>query len=396
MTFKKLPLIPGLLLLLTAFLANADDTATSNKTILKSDVQTALSAVAKKQLVPGAIALLRMPGKTITAAYGTTEIARKNTPQTSYFYRIGSNTKSMISATIVLMAQDGLLQLTDPVSKYIPDVPNGDRISLDLLMKNRSGLYNYLDSPKLACEFDKNPLKIWTPQDLLNLAFAQPSQTPDERFEYSNTNFILLGLVAEKMDKKPLATIFKERLFTPLGMKHTYLPDANDTTMKKPYSHGYAFGGSAHVFTHEPYPVEIQRKAKSGKLKPVDYTVQSPSWAWAAGGVISTADDMAIWIASLAQGKLFNQEYYDKWLQSPVILDPATPFVKYGYGFLTAKKDSGLFFFHSGELPGFNSYMIYNQDKKHTMIIWSNLTVSLDVHPTAGLMQDAIFNAIYK
>lgn len=261
-------------------------------------------------------------------------------------FRIGSNTKSMISAVIVQLAQEGQLKRDDPVAKYIPNVPNGDKISLDLLMKNRSGLYNYLESPKIAKEFDANPSKIWTPQELLNLSFEQPLQfQPDDRFDYCNTNFILLGLIAEKLEKKPLASIFKTRLFDPLDMKHTYLPEASDTEMKTPYAHGYAFGKSAHVFTHEPYSADMQRDIKEGKVKPVDYTAQSPSWAWAAGGVVSTPEDVAIWISSLSEGKLFNQEYYEKWLKSPVPNDAGNPNIKYGYGFLTAENEAGLFFF---------------------------------------------------
>lgn len=399
MTLKKILCVPGLVFLLTVSLANAAsaNVTASSKPDIQAEIQTVLTNIARELFIPGVLTLIHTPQANMLVIYGTNELGKNNDPRVNTQFRIGSNTKSMISAVIVQLAQEGKLKLDDPVSKYIPDVPNGDKISLDLLMKNRSGLYNYLESPKLAKEFDANPSKIWTPQELLNLSFEQPLQfQPDERFDYCNTNFIVLGLIAEKLDKTPLEIIFKKRLFEPLGMKHTYLPGAFDTVMKKPYSHGYAFGKSAHVFTHEPYSAEMISKIKNGKVKPVDYTVQSPSWAWAAGGVVSTAEDVAIWIESLAQGKLFNQEYYQKWLKSPVPSDAGNPNIKYGYGFLTIANDAGLFFFHSGELPGFNSYMIHSLEKKQTIVIWSSLTISVDLEPTAGLLKTPIFNVLNK
>jgi D-alanyl-D-alanine carboxypeptidase len=303
----------------------------------------------------------------------------------------------MVSAVTVQLAQEKALSLNDPISKYIPGVPNGDKITLELLMKNRSGLYNYVGSPKLAEAFDKDPLKIWTPQELLSISFENPIQfRPNERFDYSNTNFILLGLVAEQIDKKPLAQIFKDRLFDPLKMNNTYLPQASETTIKKPYSHGYAYGKSAHAFSHQPFPREMQEAVEAGTLEPKDYTIQSPSWAWAAGGVISNAEDLAIWIESLAQGKLFTPEYYEKWLASPELSDPNSPNVKYGYGFLTISNGSDLFYFHNGELPGFSSYMIYNLANKEVIIIWSNLTDSILTVPTADKIMKAVYDVLYK
>jgi D-alanyl-D-alanine carboxypeptidase len=397
MKLKNLPLITGLWLLVAAlFTATSSAAATNNKNPLKIKLQKALEKSAKEQLVPGALAYVHSPDKSISVHYGTRQLGKKDAPTSKSFFRIGSNTKSMISAVIVQLAQEGALNLDDPVAKYIPGVPNGDNITLDLMMKNRSGLANYLQSPKIAKAFDANPSKIWTPEELLSLSFEQQQSAPNEKFDYSNTNFVLLGLIAEKLDKKPLARIFKERLFDPLGMKHTYLPEASETRLTKPYSHGYGYGRSAHIFTHTPYSLKMQQAVNRGKVKPKDYTVQSQSWAWAAGGVVSNANDLAIWIEALSEGKLFNAEYYDRWLKSPESSDPTNPEIKYGYGFMTISNDFGLFFFHSGELPGFNSYMIYNPKDKQAITIWSNLTVSITTEPTAGPIKSAIFDVLYK
>ncbi len=101
-------------------------------------------------------------------------------PEANTHFRIASNTKTMTAAVIVLLAQDGKLKLGDPVSAYIPNVPNGTNITIEDLLKMRSGLYNYTDDPELSAALDADPAKAFTPQDLLAIAFRHPPQfAPD-------------------------------------------------------------------------------------------------------------------------------------------------------------------------------------------------------------------------
>src|SRR5439155_23749932 len=104
----------------------------------------------------------------------------------------------MTAAVIVLLAQEGKLSLDDPVSKYVPSVPNGDNITIDELLKMRSGLYNYTDAPELAAIVDRDPTKVWTTEEVLSIAFArQPYFAACTAYEYINTNYTLLGLLVE-------------------------------------------------------------------------------------------------------------------------------------------------------------------------------------------------------
>ncbi|MBA2710717.1 MAG: beta-lactamase family protein [Tatlockia sp.] len=393
MKFQTLPLLTALLM--STFLAPLSFADASTNNPIKAHLQGALKKSAKAQMVPGAVVFVHRPRGNISISYGTSQLGKDLLPKAITQFRIGSNTKSMISAVIVQLAQEGALNLDDPVANYIPGVPNGENISLDLLMKNRSGLANYLQSPEIAKAFDANPSKIWKPEELLALSFEQVQAAPDKKFDYSNTNFILLGLIAEKLEKKSLSVIFRERLFEPLGMKHTYLPEPSETQMTKPFAHGYAYGKSAHVFTHVPYSSKMQQAIKHKSVLPKDYTIQSASWSWAAGGVVSNAKDLATWIEALSEGKLFKPEFYKRWKNSPVSSDETNPNVKYGYGFMTIKNDFGLFYFHSGELPGFNSYMIYHPKLKQAITMWANLTLSPSTEPTAGPIKSAIFDLLY-
>ena len=142
-------------------------------------------------------------------AVGTTELGVQTPPAANTHFRIASNTKTMTAALIVLLAQDGKLKFSDPVSAYVPDVPNGENITVAELLKMRSGLYGYTADPALAAAMDADPGKAWTPQEVLAIAFRHPPQfAPDASYEYSNTNYALLGLVAEKVGGRPLAQQF--------------------------------------------------------------------------------------------------------------------------------------------------------------------------------------------
>ena len=101
----------------------------------------------KELLIPGAVVLLRTPQGDFTAASGTTELGTRNPPGADTHFRIASNTKTMTAAVILQLAQEGKLRLSDPVSKYVPGVPNGDNITIAQLLEMRSGLYNYTNDP---------------------------------------------------------------------------------------------------------------------------------------------------------------------------------------------------------------------------------------------------------
>ena len=368
------------------------------KTIDPQAFQTVVEAAVKQLKVPGAMVLLRTPQGNFNAGVGTTELGVHIPPAANTHFRIASNTKTMTGALIVLLAQDGKLKLSDPVSTYIPDVPDGENITVAQLLKMRSGLYGYTADPALAAAMDANPGKAWTPQEVLAIAFRHPPQfAPDASYEYSNTNYALLGLIAEKVGGRPLAQQFADRLFGPVGLTQTSLPAADDTSMPAPYSHGYMYGGSFYALADDPYPADMQAAAQAGTLQPVDYTNQNSSYATAAGGAISTADDLATWMKALVSGKVFNADYHQQWLTSLQPEDPAAPDgQKYGYGISYQRfGPNAAMFYHGGELPGFNSFMGYDPDNDVVLVIWTNLTLSPDGRTTAQAMLPTVLDEIY-
>jgi len=369
------------------------------KKIDKAALQAMVDKTARELMVPGALVLLRTPEGDFTVSYGTTELGTDSTPTAGTHFRIASNTKTITAALIVLLAEEGKLKLDDPVSKYVANVPNGDKITITDLLDMRSGLYNYTNAPELSESMDKDPARAHTPADLLAIAFKRPPDfQPGAEYEYNNTNYALLGLIIEKAAAKPLAEVMRERLFGPLGMKETYLPASGDITLPEPYAHGYGYGSVATVLTDdEPYPPDIVAAARAGTLNPTDFTGVNHSFAWAAGGAISTANDMATWIEALVSGKVLDAEYQRKWSGSFKPQDPDKPHgQEYGYGMVRLSWGPNTIYFHGGETVGYNSKISYDPGNRATLIIWTTLSVSLDGQQPANTLMVNVLDQIYE
>jgi D-alanyl-D-alanine carboxypeptidase len=390
----------GILALVVAVACSFGGTAASATNLKPFDpvaLRDTVEATAKELMVPGTMVLLRTPQGEFVFGYGTRELGGTTLPRADTHFRIASNTKTMTAAVIVLLVQEGKLRFDDPVSKYVSGVPNGDKITSSELLKMRSGLFNYTSAPELAESLDHDPARVWTTDELLAIAFKHPPVfAPGTKYDYCNTNYALLGLIAEKVEGAPLARIFQDRLFGPLGMKDTLLPASTSNTIPAPYAHGYLYGSSSYALADAPYPADLIAAARAGTLKPNDDTRQNPSYALAAGGVISTADDLATWMRELVGGKILDADYQRRWLDSPEPEDPSKPLgQKYGYGITQMTFGPNSLYFHGGEMPGYNSFMGYDPVNGVTLIVWTNLTISLDGQPTANSIMLKMLDRIY-
>ena len=137
-----------------------------------------VTAMAREMLVPGAVALVRSPAGEISTTYGTTTVGGSVPVSLADHVRIGSITKTWTGTVILQQAHEGKLSLDDPVSKFRPDVPGGDHITIAELLNMRSGLYNYTETRELNEIGDSNPQKVWNPDELLALAYSHPPYFP--------------------------------------------------------------------------------------------------------------------------------------------------------------------------------------------------------------------------
>ena len=326
--------------------------------------------------------LLRTPQGEFTVTYGTTLLGATTPPSADTHFRIASNTKTMTAAVIMQLAQEGKLSLDDPVSKYVPGVPNGDKITIAELLEMRSGLYNYTDAPEFSASLDRDPTKVWTPAELLAIAFAHPPNfPPGTAFDYSNTNYALLGLIAEKVDGKPLAKSLQDRLFGPLGLKHTAAPRQRPLTrIPDPYSHGYLYGSLLGRLVGTP-PTRPRSRPRPGPAPSCPTTTRArtipsprPPGASSPPPTISPPGSRHWSLAGCSTPTIS--------AAGSTACNPKTRASPTGNNTATASPSCAgertRVYFHGGETPGFNSFMGYDPANKMTLVVWTNLTVSLD------------------
>ncbi|MBT2595853.1 serine hydrolase [Arthrobacter sp. ISL-72] len=344
--------------------------------------------------VPGAAMLLRTPGGDLTYTYGVRSIGGSDHVTLADHVRIGSITKTWTATVILQLVQEGRIKLDDPVSKFRPDVPNGANITIEQLLNMRSGLYNYTEALEVNQVLDADPGKAWSTEELLAVAFRnQPYFPPGEGFHYSNTNTVLLGLIAEAFDSKPLADSFRDRLFTPLGLPQSVFPGQTSNAIPSPHPQGYMYGNNVLTLDDPALPEDMQKAAADGTLQPTDQTAMNPSWGWAAGSGISTAEDLATWVEALGNGKVLGPDLQKLRLDSPRPVKADDPGgALYGLGIAKF----GNLFGHTGELPGFNSFAGYDPENKVTLVVWTNLAPTPDGRDPATAIARTLIGKVYR
>ncbi|MFJ3877768.1 serine hydrolase domain-containing protein [Streptomyces sp. NPDC090077] len=294
----------------------------------------AVTAAMKKAGIPGVTVGLWFDGRgSYERSFGTADTATGAPMKTDLFTRIGSVTKTFTVTALLQLVDDGRLRLDDPVSRHLDGVPGGDRITVRQLAEMRSGLFDYTQDTKWLATLRADPTRSWTPRELLGIAFRHPAQfPPGARWQYSNTNTVLLGLLVEKMSGQDLSSYLRAHVLDPVGLDDTALPKGAE--IPSPYAHGYT------DFTPD------------GKV--ADASRWNPSWAWAAGAMTSTLDDLHTWVPALTGGKLPDgSRLLEPGTQAQRMRMLPTGHRGVGYGLGIAEIDGWVG--HNGELPGYET-----------------------------------------
>ena len=272
----------------------------------------------------------------------------------------------MTGTVILQLVEEGKLQLTDPASKYQSNVPNGDKITIEMLLDMHSGLFDYTEDPKFMAGVESHPERAWPREELLKVAFQHEALfAPGTKYSYSNTNTVLLAVIAQQVTGSPIDQLIAERITAPLGLSQTKLPAITDTGLATPFTHGYARSGP-----------------KLDSLE--DVTFWNPSYTSAAGAAVSTASELATWVEALTSGTLLSQEMQQKRIDSVVPIPGDTKAASRGYGLGLAKLE-GLYG-HNGLIPGYNSYMGSDPNKGVTVVLWVNVAPNAEVGSSADLL----------
>ena len=357
----------------TASQATSGEATTAQDTDLPAYASTLQPQIEEQMTnlrVPGALVYVDVPGEgTWIQAFGTGNLEGDTPITPDDHFRIGSNTKTFTGTVILQLVDEGRLGLDDPVSKYQPEVPNGENITVRQLLNMTSGLFSYTEDEDFNQTLDTEPQKVWEPEELVEIGFShQPYFSPGDGFHYSNTNTVLLGMTIEQLTGQPLEQEFQDRIFVPLGMGNSLLPERSSAAIPDPHPRGYMYQTNVESLNNSVLEGEEDERADEEAGEPNDVTDDNPSWGWAAGAAISTVNDLIIWAEADATGALLSPETQKERLSW--VSPPPDPNAQYG---LAIAEFPGGFIGHDGQLPGFNSFVAHNPETGATIVVVTNV-----------------------
>jgi len=307
--------------------------------------------------VPGAVLLARDGDRTVRLASGDSIVAGHVRARPGDRFRIGSVTKTFVATVILQLVGEGKLKLDDTVEQLLPGkVRGGANITVRQLLHQTTGLPDYLSDPRVFRPYLKGDLGYaWTPPELLALANKHPAHfRAGTRWEYSNTNYLVLGLIVEAVTGNPLGQELKRRVFTRAGLRSTSFD--TQPTIAGRHMHGY-------------YPLDKRL---------TDLSLLSPSAGWAAGAIVSTTDDVARFYRALLRGRLVRADLLRQMQETvPMGIDEWN---SYGLGIWrtatmvlsTRPLPCGAAWGHNGDWIGFNTNAFNSKDGRRQFVLFVN------------------------
>ncbi|WP_198425578.1 MULTISPECIES: serine hydrolase domain-containing protein [Microbacterium] len=335
----------------------ATDTAQAFPGEVAAELQGVLDAAPIGDRLPGVIARVVTADGVWTGAAGTVALGSDAEPSAVDRTRIGSLTKTMTATILLQLVGEGLVTLEDPISKYVPDSPNG-AATLRQLADMTSGIPSYSLDPEWEQAYFGDPSAVFTSQQLLDYAKTLPLDgAPGETWVYSNTNYVLLGMVIEQVLGQPIADVFADRLFAPLGMEASVYPDE-----------------SAAI--DEPHLRGVTLQGQPGDA-PVDATDWNPSFGSTAGEVVSTLDDLTLWAHALFTGEGVLTPELQQLRRESILSSPPPNSPEGGYGIGWGKRPDG-WWGHSGTIPGFTTSVFHSYDEDATIIVVASSDIAFE------------------
>ena len=304
-----------------------------------------------------------------TGSAGVRELHGGKVPTNGRF-RVGSITKTFVSTVLLQLVDEGRLGLDNPAARHLPEYGLDPRITVRMLLQHTSGLFNYTGEanpdgtveegiPLIGNGFAANRFRTYDPEELIAVAMAKPARfEPGTSWSYSNTNYILAGQLIERLTGTAYGTQVRQRILRPLGLRETFVPGTR-TGIPGPHAHGYY-----------AYP-------DGGRLRVLDASRVNPTWAGAAGEIISTTRDLDRFITALFDGELLPADL----LAEMRDVLPIAPGSGYGLGlqsFDAGPDCGGEYQGHTGGMHGYQSFLFSNGDKRLEMSVTIGAVDSTD------------------
>jgi D-alanyl-D-alanine carboxypeptidase len=235
--------------------------------------------------MPGVFAEVRDGTRTWAGAAGVADVDTGRPVRPWFMHRVGSITKSFVATTILQLVGEHRVRLDAPIGDYLPGLlpdPLGRQVTVRMLLQHTSGIGNYTDPIRTYEDIEALRDRTATPLELVAIGLSLPAAfPPGTGWSYSNTNYIIAGLLVERITGRPVADEVGRRILRPLGMRGTYFP-GNDPIIRGPHANAYV-----------PW--------SDGTLR--DFSAMNMSWAWAAGALISTPQDLDTFYRALLTGR---------------------------------------------------------------------------------------------
>ncbi len=314
-------------------------------------LQRVLDASRQRIPTPGISVAVRLAdGRTWLGVSGRRRLSPIRYVDKDTVFSIASITKTFVTAVVMQLVAEGKLGLDDPLSRYLPDYPRARRITIRQLLSHTSGIANYFEAAAYSRKVFPHPGRQWTVGKILDLV-GKPYCAPGRCFHYSNTNFVLLGRVIERITGRPLARVIRDRLSEPLGLGRTIFQPDDPTPRNSAHGHLWA-GGTSFIDQTRP-----------GRVLP---TRSAATVAWAAGAMASNAEDLARWALAL---------YGTDRVVRPELLAEMLDFSggnEYGLGTRTRIFNGRRAIGHGGSLRGYEDGLWYFPREGAVIVLLSN------------------------
>jgi D-alanyl-D-alanine carboxypeptidase len=290
--------------------------------------------IARPDAVGLSVAVARGDEIIVDAGFGKADLEWNMPADENAVFRIGSVTKQFTAAAIMKLAEQGKLSLDDSLSGYVREFDTGGRrVTIRQLLNHTSGVPSYTSQPEFMSKFAPREL---SDEELLTIvAGVDFDFEPGEKWNYSNTGYYLLGMVAAKASGKPFGAFLRDEFFEPLGLSRTYY--GADRAIVPHRAQGYEYHAGSREFAND---------------EPISMNVPG-----AAGAMWSTAGDLIRWQIALTEGRAVSPASYDEMIGSTAPTGQGD--TRYGFGLMVSGEGEGLRITHGGGIPGFNSTLSY-------------------------------------
>lgn len=341
------------------YTCNLNFTDSSLNNLNNSKYQALLNDITQNGVVGIALSIYKPQSGLWMGASGSADLHNKIAMKACNITRVGSTVKTFVATIILKLQEEGKLNIDDKISKYlqgknIEEIKNAETATIRQLLQHSSGVNNYIQDLQFQTASLNNWIKEWSADELLKYSYNKsPYFNPDEDVRYSNSGYILLGLLIEKIEGKPLYKVLEEKIINPLGLTNTQFAGKN------PVPNGIVRG---YIDMYSNFNV-IESTYYSGW----DYYT-------ADGGLISNVYDMNIFFRSLMNGEIIKTTSLEKMLtwKSPKNMDIDFFPISYGLGIFKIETSKGIAYMHSGNAIGYDANMFYFPSDSTTIIYASN------------------------